>query len=171
MVIPATIGKTITLKCPPLAHNISAQWVHLDTNKVLSDGLQIYPKLYNESSSQKFEITGHPLEYNLKINDVDIKDKGNYKCDTAIDGKPMSKFYSLVIREYQQNNCSEEYSTEINYQKPEVVAGVLKVKRSNHGQNGIDTDTERAPEFLYETINDTVIRAPSSDSQGLTLLY
>ncbi|XP_063402189.1 uncharacterized protein LOC134686455 [Mytilus trossulus] len=48
---------------------------------------------------------------------------------------------------------------------PLMVVGVLKVKRSNHGQNGTDTDTERAPEFLYETINDTgVIRAPSSDS-------
>ncbi|CAG2255081.1 unnamed protein product [Mytilus edulis] len=188
MVIPTTIGETITLKCPPLAHNMSAQWVHLDTNKVLSDGWQINPKLYNESSSPKFEITGNPWEYNLKINDVDNKDKGNYKCDTEKDGKPMSKFFSLVIREYQQNNCSEEYSTEINYQKPEgfsiyqwimifmvaivcifilplVVAGVLKVKRSNHGRNAIDTDTERAPEFLYETINDTgVIRAPSSGS-------
>lgn len=76
---------------------MSAQWVHLDTNKVLSDGWQINPKLYNESSSPKFEITGNPWEYNLKINDVDNKDKGNYKCDTEIDGKPLSILFTLVI--------------------------------------------------------------------------
>lgn len=48
---------------------------------------------------------------------------------------------------------------------PLVAAGVLKVIRSNHERNGTDTDIERAPEFLYETINDTgIIRAPLSVS-------
>ncbi|VDI44454.1 Hypothetical predicted protein [Mytilus galloprovincialis] len=173
MVMPATIGEAITLECQLFAQNLSAQWVHLDTNKVLSDGLQINPNIYNKTNSPKFEITGNLWEYNLKINDVDINDEGNYKCDTEKNGNPRSTIFNLVIREYQQSNGTEEYSTEINYQNPKVVAGVLKVKRSNHGQNGIDTDTERAPEFLYETINDTgVIRAPLSGSprSNITIL-
>ncbi|CAC5386759.1 unnamed protein product [Mytilus coruscus] len=186
--IHTTIGDTITLECPLLSQNLSAQWVFLDTEIVLSDGLQINPKINNETSSPKFKITGNPElgEYNLKINDVDIQDKGDYKCDTEINGKPMSKFFSLIIGEYPQINNSDEYTTAIQYQKSEgfsvyklimifmsviscifilplVAAGLLKVIRSNHGLNETDTDIERAPAFLYETVNDTgVIRPPLS---------
>ncbi|CAC5386760.1 unnamed protein product [Mytilus coruscus] len=194
-VIHATIGDTITLECPILSQNLSVQWVFLETQLVISDGFQINLKMNNETSSPKFEITGFPElgEYNLKINDVDIQDKGGYKCETEING---SKFFNLVIREYSQINGSNEYITESNYQRSEgfsiykwimifmfaivcivilplVVAGVIKVIRSNHGLNGTDTDIERAPEFLYETINDTgVIRAPSSGSprSNITIL-
>ncbi|XP_052088775.1 uncharacterized protein LOC127725663 isoform X2 [Mytilus californianus] len=193
-VIHATIGDTITLECPIISQNLSVQWVFLDTQLVLFDGFQINHKRNNETSSPKFEITGNPDlgEYDLKINAVDIQDKGDYKCETEIHGK----IFNLVIREYSQINGSNEYMTESNYQKSErfsiykwimifmfaivcifilplVVAGVTKVIRSNHGLNGTDTDIERAPEFLYETINDTgVIRAPSSGSprSNITIL-
>lgn len=75
---------------------------------VLFDGLQINPIINNGTSNPKFEITGNYDigEYNLKINEVDIQDIGVYKCDTEINGKPQSKFFTIVIEGKFKNHMS-----------------------------------------------------------------
>lgn len=87
------------MKCPLLSNRPSdVQWNHIDFNIVISDGLLINPNL-NKTEYTKFEIVGnHSIGvYNLKISNVEIYDKGLYRCDSEINGKPESRFINLII--------------------------------------------------------------------------
>lgn len=99
-VIHAYIGETTTLKCPLLSQNLSdVQWIHLDSKTVYSIGMDINPKIDNMTGRTKFKIVGnHDIgEYNLKIIEIEREDKGVYRCDSEINGKPESRFIHFVV--------------------------------------------------------------------------
>lgn len=100
IVTHAYVSEPITLKCPLLSQNFSdVQWIYLDSQTVYSIGIDINPKIKNRTESTKFKIVGnHDFgEYNLKIINIEIEDKGVYRCDTEINGKPESRFIHLIV--------------------------------------------------------------------------
>ncbi|CAC5399470.1 unnamed protein product [Mytilus coruscus] len=184
-VILATTGDTITLKCPLLSlHSPDVQWTHIDSKTVYSDGFDINPTIVSKTERTKFEIVGnHDIgEYNLKIRNIEIDDKGVYRCDSDINGKPESRFVNLILDKYQTEIGidSDDYTTDVYNEKTQgfsiykwiiiftsaiigilvlsmVVAGAFKTIRSNPSEPDNNIDTERASETLYETINDTEV--------------
>ncbi|CAC5386758.1 unnamed protein product [Mytilus coruscus] len=171
-VIHVSIGETITLKCPLLSHLPSdVQWNHIDSQTVISDGFNINPKISNKTEYTKFKIVGNTGigEYNLKISNIEIDDKGIYRCDSEINGKPESSFFNLIVHNYQTDIgiiSNENTTTTYNHKIQVVIVGIFKTIRSYLNESDNNMNTERATEFLYETINDTAITNPLAASSA-----